>query len=93
MRRSRKEGEAGVAPNQNLLKPGISRATNFNWRSKYGGVTVNELKRMKGQAYEVFVGEHQPSIQRACRIVELARTAYHRSLAAPGPDRFRRLPI
>jgi len=26
---------------------GISRATYFNWRSKYGGVTVNELKRMK----------------------------------------------
>ena len=28
-------------------KHGISRATYFNWRSKYGGVTVNELKRMK----------------------------------------------
>jgi putative transposase len=26
---------------------GISRGTYFNWRSKYGGVSVNELKRMK----------------------------------------------
>jgi putative transposase len=28
-------------------KHGISRATYFNWRSKYAGVSVNELKRMK----------------------------------------------
>jgi putative transposase len=27
-------------------KHGISRATHFNWRSNYGGVTVSELKRM-----------------------------------------------
>ena len=42
-----KEGEAGVAPAEIARRHGISRATYFNWRSKYGGVTVNELKRMK----------------------------------------------
>jgi len=42
-----KEGEAGVAPAELARRHGISRATFFNWRSKYGGVTVNELKRMK----------------------------------------------
>ena len=42
-----KEGEAGVAPAELARRYGISRATYFNWRSKYGGVTVNELKRMK----------------------------------------------
>jgi putative transposase len=42
-----KEGEAGIAPGEIARKHGISRATYFNWRSKYGGVTVNELKRMK----------------------------------------------
>jgi putative transposase len=42
-----KEGEAGVPPGDIARKHGISRATYFNWRSKYGGVTVNELKRMK----------------------------------------------
>ena len=42
-----KEGEAGVSPGEISRKHGISRATYFNWRSKYGGVTVNELKRMK----------------------------------------------
>jgi putative transposase len=30
-------------------KLGISRATYyFNWQAKYGGVSVSELKRMKG---------------------------------------------
>jgi putative transposase len=42
-----KEGEAGVSPAELARRHGISRATYFNWRSKYGGVTVNELKRMK----------------------------------------------
>ncbi len=42
-----KEGEAGVAPAELARRYGISRATYLNWRSKYGGVTVNELKRMK----------------------------------------------
>jgi putative transposase len=42
-----KEGEAGVSVAQLARKHGISRATYFNWRSKYAGVSVNELKRMK----------------------------------------------
>ena len=56
-------------------------------------MTVNELKQMKRQADEMFVDEHQPSIQRAFRIVELSRTAYHPSPEAPSLDRFRRLPV
>jgi putative transposase len=42
-----KEGEAGVGIAELTRKHGISRATYFNWRSKYSGVTVSELKRMK----------------------------------------------
>ena len=42
-----REGEAGVPLAELTRKHGISRATYFNWRSKYGGVTVNELKRMR----------------------------------------------
>jgi putative transposase len=42
-----KEGEAGVGINELTRKHDISRATYFNWRSKYSGVTVSELKRMK----------------------------------------------
>ena len=42
-----KEGEAGVPIAELTRKHGISRATYFNWRSKYAGVSVNELKRIK----------------------------------------------
>ncbi|TMA35213.1 MAG: transposase [Deltaproteobacteria bacterium] len=42
-----REGEAGVSVAELARKHGISRATYFNWRSKYAGVSVNELKRMK----------------------------------------------
>jgi putative transposase len=42
-----REGEAGVPVSELTRKHGISRATYFNWRSKYAGVSVNELKRMK----------------------------------------------
>ena len=42
-----KEAEAGVGVAELARKHGISRATYFNWRSKYAGVSVNELKRMK----------------------------------------------
>lgn len=42
-----KAGEAGVALSELTRKHGISRATYFNWRAKYGGVSVSELKRMK----------------------------------------------
>jgi len=42
-----KEGEPGVAVAELARKHGISRATYSNWRSKYAGVSVDELKRMK----------------------------------------------
>jgi putative transposase len=42
-----REGEAGVPVAELTRKHGISRATYFNWRSKYAGVSVNEFKRMK----------------------------------------------
>jgi putative transposase len=47
-----KEGEAGVALSGLIRKHGISRATYFNWQAKYGGVSVSELKRMKGVEVE-----------------------------------------
>ena len=40
-------GEAGVSVAELTRKHGISRSTYFNWRSKYAGVSVNELKRLK----------------------------------------------
>jgi putative transposase len=43
-----KEGEAGVALSELTRKHGISRAAYFNGQAKYGGVSVSELKGMKG---------------------------------------------
>jgi putative transposase len=42
-----KEVEGGVPVADVLRKAGVSRATFFKWRSKYGGATVNELVRLK----------------------------------------------
>jgi putative transposase len=37
-----KEGQAGVALSELNRRHGISRSTYFNWRAKYGGVSVSE---------------------------------------------------
>jgi putative transposase len=42
-----KEGEAGVPVAEILRKHGISRPTYFNWKSKYGGTSVPELRRLR----------------------------------------------
>lgn len=42
-----KEAEAGVDVATLLRRHGISRATLYQWRSKYAGTTVSELKRIK----------------------------------------------
>jgi putative transposase len=42
-----KDSEAGLPLAELVRKHGISRATYFNWKSKYAGATVADLKRMK----------------------------------------------
>jgi putative transposase len=42
-----KEGEAGVPVAEILRKYGISRPTYFNWKSKYGGASVTDLRRLR----------------------------------------------
>lgn len=41
------EGEAGMPVAEILRTHGISRPTYFNWKSKYGGTSVPELRRLK----------------------------------------------
>lgn len=41
------EGEAGLAVAEVCRQHGISAATYYQWKSKYAGMTVNELKRVK----------------------------------------------
>jgi putative transposase len=42
-----KEGEAGVPVTEIIRKHGISRNTYFNWKSRYNGAEISELKRLR----------------------------------------------
>ena len=41
------EGDAGLPVGELCRKHGISTATYYQWKSKYAGVAVSELKRMR----------------------------------------------
>jgi putative transposase len=43
-----KEHEAGIATADLCRKHGISQATFYNWKAKFGGLEVSEAKRLKG---------------------------------------------
>lgn len=42
-----KDAESGVPVSDLLRKHGVSKATFFKWRSKYGGATVSDVKRLR----------------------------------------------
>jgi putative transposase len=42
-----KEVDAGLPVKDLSRKLGISDATFYNWKAKYGGLTVNEARRLK----------------------------------------------
>jgi len=42
-----KEQEAGVKTGDLARKHGVSEATLYNWKAKYGGMDVSEAKRLK----------------------------------------------
>ena len=41
------EAESGIKVKELCRKHGISDATYYNWKSKFGGMTVSEAKRLK----------------------------------------------
>jgi len=42
-----KEADAGVKVKELCRKHGISDATYYNWKAKYGGMSTSDLKRLK----------------------------------------------
>ena len=42
-----KEAEAGVAVAEVARKHGVSAATFYQWRSKYGGMSVSDMQRLR----------------------------------------------
>lgn len=47
------EADAGVQVKEICRKHGISDATYYNWKSKYGGMSASDLKRMKEMESEI----------------------------------------
>lgn len=42
-----KEFEAGITVSEICRKYGISDATYYNWKAKYGGMTASDIKKLK----------------------------------------------
>lgn len=42
-----KEGESGVPVPELCRKYGMSNASFYNWRAKYGGMQVSDMRRLK----------------------------------------------
>jgi putative transposase len=42
-----KQGEAGLATGELCRQHGISNATFYNWKAKYGGLEISEAQRLK----------------------------------------------
>jgi putative transposase len=47
------EADAGIPVKEICRKHGISDATYYNWKSKYGGMSASDLKRMKEMEHEL----------------------------------------
>ena len=48
-----KEADSGMLVKDVCRKNGISDATFYNWKSKYGGMTASDLKKMKEMEREL----------------------------------------
>lgn len=42
-----KEAEAGISVTELCRKYGISDQTYYNWKARYGGMVVNDVKRLR----------------------------------------------
>jgi len=47
-----REGEAGDSVKEVCRRHGVSPATYYKWKSRYGGLEPSELKRVKGLEHE-----------------------------------------
>jgi putative transposase len=48
-----KEADTGIQVKEICRKHGISDATYYNWKSKYGGMSASDLKRLKEMEREL----------------------------------------
>jgi putative transposase len=48
-----KKQESGISTKEICRELGISEATFYNWKAKYGGMELNDVKRMKEMEAEL----------------------------------------
>jgi putative transposase len=89
---------AGMTVSSLCRQHGISDATFYKWRSKFGGTDVSEARRLRGLeeenqrlkpaerrlAVRYAIDVHGYSERRACQLMEMNRRTFRRP---PGPDR------
>ena len=55
-----KDAESGMPVADLLRKHGVSKATFFKWRSKYGGASVSDVRQLReGAQSDLVVGHHE----------------------------------
>lgn len=64
-----KELESGVSAEVVAREYGISKATLYQWKSKYSGMDVSQVRRLKE-----LEGEFEVSIARACCLMDIHRS-------------------
>ena len=72
-----KEREAGLPVKDLIRKHGISEQTYYRWKSKFGGMEVNEAKRLKALEVDYAVTEHDLNMTRACGLMKIGRSSYY----------------
>ena len=73
-----KEGEAGIPVAQLTRKHGISAATYYHWKSKYGGASMHELKRLRElEAENARLKDALAHAQRLANVGQLASSITH----------------
>src|SRR5579872_2747812 len=92
-----KEHEAGAKTADLARKHGVSEATLYNWRAKFGGMDVSEAKRLtqiedENARLKKLLAEHLQAVMdlselRACSIVNADRTMIrYRSCRPPDAE-------
>lgn len=65
-----KQAETGTRVGEVCRKMGISEATFYNWKKKFAGPGVTELRRLRQLEDEI-------SVRRGCWLLMQSRTVYH----------------
>jgi putative transposase len=78
-----RESEAGMATGELCRKYGISDATFYNWKAKYGGMTVSDARRLKALEHE----NRQLKQIVADQALDIQALKYVCSKNFPGPKR------